>query len=1100
MRKIYSLVLITLCIASCLREEMQELDASVNQKAGVIYFTHNDYEQVNVTTKATLDLIPESRIQNLFVYIFDSSGKRLYAHFFDVDNKLSSQSEVENTDKNCWTVTNRSSNTPGDPETSGYIKIKAPYCTDGTIYVVANIDADMVNISPEKLNTVRAIDDLDDLTASLNQEITSRNGYFPMSFKSGIDINNDGTVNLDEEMQLVRLDAKVTVSFRVATDNELEKTEDGVTSTQTLKEFIPESWRVVNIPKGTYVFEKDSDYEEAGYFDTEPVVFESKGTADFTYTDNGGVNHTVNSPINGFSFYMLENREDATASTGGNYHFRDKREKDADGRYTTGPDGGIWVNAPEYGTYLEVKGEVVMIVDVSSEAKQQQLSAAVTYYIHLGDLTESMDNYSINRNTIYNYTITIKGVSEIETEVTTSNLTGVGPNHTDFKENETGATGQVYIAKESIYTFDAHYGQRVFCFDAAYIDPDNVTWYVKTPFGKEGIPEKVGDTEVPAGMDYKWVHFLVNKEDVDDGNVSYIATGLRPYSQNNLPWPGDPYDGEKYDYYEINYGISEDDLMNVVEFTAYIKEQKRMFEKGLPSDFKREFDKDWLDWYNENHGTSITEADATSSSNYATYKDMPWWRDRIYMTVFVDEFYYDKDPITGTEREGLWKEFVNQPNRIMHILCDNMKSYDKESSATGSVITLRQTSIQTPYNITNAETAWGCETVDEFNESYLWYFYEDETRANPGLPTTPAAKGNNSDSNGLFNTVKLLGLSFDGTEEWGKYMTYTYPNDYKGSGTYATYFLNDGYRTLLYSVLQRNRDNNGNGAIDPSEIRWYQAALEQLFGLYIGGLGLSEDSQLYPPKIASYGNDEVFESGHPFSGCYKWMLKVISSTCRADGGTGDYLPVTIWAEEGVSISQYKRSFGWNLSTQSPYSIRCVRNLGLDIPDASSINDVSKNIASALMKAENTSSGFRFDLRNINKKSVRFYTTKELEPGNEDSEMSRVYYGFEVAEEMVSFSGGYPALKTQLESGSSPCPSGWRVPNVREGGLMYLYGSAYSLLPNNTFVSSYISLGAYDKQRKTHYSWYFGNNFATIDHEQTTTSHIRCVKDSHPDTW
>ena len=148
---------------------------------------------MNVTTKATLDLIPESRIQNMFIYIFDSKGKRIYAHYFDQSNKLLDEANISNKNINCWQVTNRLSNNPNDPETSGYIKIKSPHCTDGTIYVVANIDADMVNISPEKLNTVRTVGDLENLTASLNQEITSRNGYFPMSFKTGIDINDDGT-------------------------------------------------------------------------------------------------------------------------------------------------------------------------------------------------------------------------------------------------------------------------------------------------------------------------------------------------------------------------------------------------------------------------------------------------------------------------------------------------------------------------------------------------------------------------------------------------------------------------------------------------------------------------------------------------------------------------------------------------------------------------------------------------------------------------------------------------------------------------------------------------------------------------------------------
>lgn len=1108
MRRLYILYLAALCFAACIRVEIQEPYSTANQQAGIIYFTHRDYDKVNVTTKATLDLIPESRIQNMFIYIFDSNDKRIYAHYFDQSNKLLEEANISNKDINCWQVTNRMSNNPADTETSGYIKIKSPHCTDGTIYVVANIDADMVNISPEKLNTVRTVGDLENLSASLNQEITSRNGYFPMSFKSGIDINDDGTVTLDKEMQLVRLDAKVMVNFRVATDNELEKTEgegqDAITTKQTLKEFIPESWRVVNIPKGSYVFEKNTDYDDAGYFDTEPVVFETKGTEEFTYT-NGSNNYTVTSPVNGFSFYMVENRETASASTGGKYHLRDKREKDDNGRYTTDADGGIWVYAPEDGTYLEVKGEVVMVVDVSSEAKQQQLSAAVTYYIHLGDLTESMDNYSISRNTIYNYTITIKGVSEIETEVTTSNLSGVGPNHTDFKENETGATGQVYIAKESIYTFDAHYGQRVFCFDAAYIDPDNVTWYVKTPFGKEGVPEKVGDTEVPAGMDYKWVHFLLNSVEADG-----------TYSHKNLPWPGDPYDGEKFDYYEDFYGINENLLMDVVEFTQFIKEEKRKFDKNRDDNpdnnveeikFLKEYDDEWRIWYNEKNGTSYSPADAKTMTD----DKYPWWRYRMYVTVFVDEFYYEVDPISGEAREGLWKEFVNQPNRLMHILCDNEKSFDRESSATGSVITLRQRSIQTPYNLTHSETAWGCETVDEFRESYMWYFNENETRSNPGVGGL-TTKGNNSENNGLSNTVKLLGIDVNGSVQWNRFIDYNRENDFIHSNyDYTIFFMQPGYVSLLYSILQRNRDNNGNGYIDPDEIRWYQAALEQVLGLYLGGLGLSEEAQLYPPSVADYAKNEVFPTGHPFAGMHKWMLKIVSSTCRppknpsSPTSSESYtLPVTVWAEEGVSTSHYKRSFAidWGIGTQSPYSVRCIRNLGLQEPDATTILDEDENVPDPLITAYfiESSSSYRFDLRNINEKSLRFYTTKELEPGDENSEMSRLFYGFETGSEK-SVSGGYDGLKTMLEAGSSACPKGWRTPNLREGILMYMYGSA-DWWDNWTMVSTWISLGKYgtgsDKNKKDgKESWSFGENFASIGE---TTSYVRCVRDSDPSTW
>lgn len=1083
-----SVLISSLFLLSCVREQLPEEPWIVgdNETLALLEFTHKDFDRVDIATKATLGLVPESRVQNLFICVFVGE-KRVYAHYFDGENMKASLNDVISSHDNCWYVANRTSDDPAGQETTGHIRIKSPVFTGGTMYVISNIDADMVNISPEKLNTVRTRADLDDLTASLNQEITSRNGYFPMSFKTSIDVSDDGTVTLGSPVSLKRLDSKVKVNIRVATDNELETEEDGVTTKQTLKQFIPESWRVVNIPKGAYVFGRDADYDEAGYFDTEPVVFETKGTQNFTYTDSKGVSHTVESPVNGFSFYMLENREEAKASVGGDYHLREKRVKDASGQYVK--TGDKWVYAPEDATYLEIKGEVVMVVDVSSEARQQHLSAAVTYYVHLGDFIHSetdgvdaKDNYDVDRNTVYNYTITIKGVSEIETEVQTSNLPGVNPTDPGFEENETGAVGQVYIAKESIYTFDAHYGQRVFCFDAAQIDADNVTWYVKTPFGKEGVPEKVGDTEVPAGMDYKWVHFLLNKV---EGGV---------YSQKNLPWPGDPDDGIDATYYE-KYGISEDDMMDVVEFTKFIKDEKRKFDADQASSFLKEYDDAWRVWYNENNGTSYSESQARSM----TSDEYPWWRYKMYMTVFIDEFYYDVDPLSGEAREGLWKEFVNQPNRLMHILCDNMKSFDKESSATGSVITLRQRSIQTPYNLTYAETAWGCETEDEFDESYMWYFSENETKGNPGV-TGLTAKGNTSESNGLFNTAKLLGVG-TGAAQWETYMDYNRENDYVDTDyDLPVHFMRTGYRTLLYSILQRNRDNNGNGIIDPDEIRWYQAAIEQVFGLYLGGLGLSEEAQLYPPALSAYAKEDKFPAGHRFENMYKWMLKVVSSTCRPS--LSSTLPVAVWAEEGVSISHYKReySYGWDITNHSPYSIRCARNLGMPSPTSGNIDDESQNAPERLVKPEVSSVSCRFDLRNINEKSLRFYTTRELEPGDENSEMARLYYGLETGEE-VSVSGNYYGLKTMLEAGNSPCPDGWRSPNVREGALMYLYGDS-SWWSNWTMVNTWISLGSYgegdNKNKKDgRQSWVFGNNFASIGE---SSSFVRCVRDTHPDTW
>ena len=118
------LVLLT---TSCIREELQEKSESVSDKETValLQFTHSDFERISLSTKATLGLVPESRVQNMFVCIF-VGDKRVYAHYFDVANKLGSKDEVIASNDNTWCITNRSSNDPSAQETTGHIMIKSP--------------------------------------------------------------------------------------------------------------------------------------------------------------------------------------------------------------------------------------------------------------------------------------------------------------------------------------------------------------------------------------------------------------------------------------------------------------------------------------------------------------------------------------------------------------------------------------------------------------------------------------------------------------------------------------------------------------------------------------------------------------------------------------------------------------------------------------------------------------------------------------------------------------------------------------------------------------------------------------------------------------
>ncbi len=1049
-------------------------------------FGHEPSEAVNITTRATLDVVPESRVQNLFVYLCVGDAC-VYTHYFDKENLMDTEDEVSDAEWNCWYVDNMG--TGEDPAidknaTNGVIRMRTADVTGATLYLVANIDADMVNISPEKLNTIRTRQEIENLTATLNQEITSRNGYFPMgAVVRNVSISDNTVMAGGKQVvaELVRLDAKVRVNVRTAIGN-VNKEEEGegdaqVVTRQKLSGFIPESWRVVNLPKGAYVMpyvggegaRADEDYEEIGYFDTDDVGFEETTEEKFTFKNTEtGKDTTVTQKTHSFSFYMLENEESANkgGSVGTNYHLRDRRTKDpVTGKYINDEnDEPLWAYAPNAGTYLEIKGQIEMVVDVSTSAKQQHLAADVIYYIHLGDFATSMDNYDISRNTSYTYTITIKGVNSIEVEVKTSQNGNAGA----VDEKESGATGQVYVAEEEIYTFDAHYGQRVYMIDAATIDPENVTWYVSTPFS-EGVPEIVGGTEVPAGKDYSWVQFMVNELNSDG-----------TYSRNNQTYPGDK-------DHPDNVNPNRLKLMDVVEFTKFIKEEVRKMKDNDPNTnsdyFLEEFDQEWFDWCKEREPDIVKDD-----------KSGLWWRDRMYVTIFVDEFYYEVDPITGNERVGLWKEFVNQPNRLMHILCDNQESLDEASSSTGSIVTIRQRSIQTPYNInkTGLADAWGCETTDETGGNN-WGFYESGFDNNS---TNGTDHGNYPTDNGLYNTACLWGVlemegtdgnktpkGYNGNVRWDDFLDYNRPNGH------SDFFLLTNKKSMRNATLMRNRDNNGNGTIDPDEVKWYIASQEQLYGLYVGGLGVNVDAQLYSAEMAASTT---------------WRSHVVCSNqttiTNANQYKKKYWPEILWAEEGLSVSGY----GQEWQKTAPNSIRCIRNLGMESPTAETILDPDKNIPTPLITLDSPKEGeeitpatvYEFNLSNVNEKSLRFYTTRELEAADEHFETSRTYYGFRTSNAFIDKTFEYEDLKEMLDDGKTPSNlAEYRVPNVREAALMSMYCDK-DWWDGNTIIScSYYSHGSEgDGKDGGTITWTFENKYVSVNNR---SGKLRLVQDYKP---
>lgn len=1018
-----------LAAGGCVREELR--GGGLAEGEGWLTLQFGSSDNVEIQTRATLGHESENRVLNAYLFLFDSDGNKVYGKWFGNLEMVGSKDAVTNANEDCWYVSNA---TGSSGKTSGSIKIKAPAGEGFRLYLLTNLDADMVRVSSDVLaHNIDKEDDLKKFHVYLNQEEVRRNGYFPMSgMLSNIDIADGGSTS-GGELDLTRLDAKIRFIFKAGTRPD----EKG----QTIKSFTAKQWRVINVPRTSHLMAEDGIGKDAGAVD--PATGTDKyaeHAADFfdspwTNFENFGTDGT-----SGFSFYMLENRQTPKASPA-TYQDRSRQVKLDGGQNqsttvtytnpTTGKqesrDMRIFQNANDFSTYVLVTGRVDM--ELTNDDAGQTLAADVQYLIHLGDWTQgtsgsswgedqygSIADYNICRNTSYTYTVTVNSVNNIRVEVETSQ-----GDASDVKENQPGASGLVTIAKEEIALCDAHYASKTMTFHAKnFLDSegksvaDELTWSVKTPYC-DGMPTLGPNGEdIPDGLDYKWVRFRLNKK---DSNGNYVLNRQA-------------YDPSK--------------CMDIRGLVKYIKEQADKYEDDLV------------------YHTNNSDFDNDNGT------DGP----KICVTAFVDEFYYEKNPITGVTSPTLWKEFVNQPDRTMHILCNSQVSKDGESRATGSVITIQQNSIQTIYNtdpsISSLTSAWGLEYLDEFSGEWEW-----------GSTSTA---DNTSYSNGLLNSVKLWGLNygdaFQTGSSWRKFMNFEVDND--------TPQLNDTYKNLRYSCMTRNRDNNGDGVIDRDEIRWYTASINQLIGLYIG-------DGLVDPKSRLYNRSAEEQASNDST---KWMQHVASSTAYVDN-KGNYTgyPTIVWAEEGIATGSGNPDKQEGAGSQM--TIRCVRNLGI-ATDAYLTDEPQDYIQQSEDK-------LTFTNTYLNPAALRYYTSRELDLHNQNAEENRLYKKFEVYSSTTKYGSyvGFEDFNRNVTDAigkgkDNPyCPAGYRLPNQRELAIMKYYG-----VPNIGSVMSRTgySFGNIDgignkKTDKTGFLYKEGNItlWTTV-----TTNAARCVRDIRTD--
>ena len=1056
-----------LMMTSCVREQFAP--GGLTGGEGYLYLTFGSAPNVEVSTKATLKAESENRIMNLYVFVFDNNGHKIHSKWYSELDRTNSVGELDVIEEGWY----RENSSQADQPSTGVIKIKAPAGSGFKIYMFANIDGDMVKISPEMLShNINTEDDINDFKVYLNQETTSRNGYFPMSGSiSGVTVDKDKGITIEgsESLKLRRMDAKIKFTFQAGTRPD----ENG----QVIQSFEPKGWRVFNIPKTAFLMERNEDacsvkpdtptkdYSQYAslFFDSEWANFE-----EFPEPNKAS-----------FSFYMPENRQTPKNSSFTNYQDRSRQKKTATGlnevqavEYTSlsgktsTKSMRIFQNANDFSTYVLVSAKVIMKL-TGSEAGQT-LGGDVLYLIHLGDWNSTIHNgssehwnddeygnvanFQTRRNTSYNYTVTVNSVNNIRIEVETSDGENI--------ENQPGASGQITIAKEEIAICDAHYEAKTMTFSAKNFfegttaTADDLTWRVKTPFG-EGSPSIGHDGEdIPAGLDYKWVHFRLNKKDAStkfykDIRRRYTNRAFAESSTFRSAADNKESDGSNDPGLE---GYHNDGVMDIIDMVKYIKTQVKRYAS-------------WL----ENGG------------NYADYKcdfDSENLNDaKICVTVFVDEYYYDKDPIFGGSSPTLWKRFVNKEERAMHILCNSNTSKDLESRATGSVITIQQKPIKSIYNTdesyTRLQNAWGLESVDEYADKVSTY-NQDGSRNGSGK--------NTDDYNGLANSVFEWGLAsgeasnittIENNIRWDKYLSFEVGNELPQ--------LKDGYKSLRYICMSRNRDNNGNGVIDRDEIRWYLASVRQLIGMYVGDGVLESSVRIYNRSTADRNSDEPA----------RWRQHVISSTKYPSNSE----PTVIWGEEGISTGDISGSKKWGNITN--FTVRCVRNLG--IANDAPINEKPDDY---IQYSKNADGSYTFECTHINESALRYYSSRELDYEDERATANCLYKKFETAPADQSWTSGAVLFKTLNDEvskyGSSVyagyCPDGYRLPSQTELAVMRYYMKLTGKYPSRTFWSFGVeTLGGSGKDGGNKYGFCISDKNISLDADATFST-ARCVRD------
>ena len=873
--------------------------------------------------------------------------------------------------------------------------------------------------------------------------------YMPLSGSGEVTVENNSASGVVTLKRIVS-----QIKFEITTSQEV----NGKTVT-----FEPNNYAFHNIATQAYVLDGiGQEVLTTTTYDANPVNIAGAG-------DDG---------IAEFSVYLPENIQTAKKTGAGDY---DDRESFSGQR-----ENKDWTYAPDNSTYVVISG---VCTEKDSDGNLLRYGN-VEYTIHLGDFSASgsMDDFSVERNCIYTYKVSVQGMDKIKVEAEKQD-----------EEYQNGAEGNVIEMGEGskMFNLDAHYEQVFVEYNLSDIletvksmsgdteeeIKDNIAQQfllaIHTPMNTvpdEPVlpysPNSQGEEVDMEGIDYKWIEFYPQSQD----------ESISPY-----PGQGKTEEGKiLYSPYQVCR------MMGDAIYQLYKNENSTPSVKGLI--LEQERNGDWV----------------------------------ARFTIFIDEYFYTKD-LEGNN--VAWDKFTRQDPRTMMIASDMKISDDLNSTYSQAQTYISQQAIQTFYNPDAAYyyNALGIETYNETGvvSSFSPQHTEGYGDNSHNVSDIPVSDDQSKGRDNMLKNMEILPNDNDvndsqwNTKNWNTYINFSqvgYTDDNSTGNNRWSGSWNAQTAYAYYACMSRNRDLNGDGRIDPTEVRWYLPALSQYLRIGIGVKALPAETRLFT------GDASTMTGTYPDDYIEQGSLYYTNTTIDANP---DLAYSLYWA---VEVGAYGAQ---NYSAM----VRCVRNLpNLDIVNEATGDDdvrlVNRDAWAGPVydEVKYTSDGnilFDFGDRLVsdifrNSESQQYGPYDPHDEQNE--EIMKLPGGFVVAKEDLYIRNNNPSIPLGLYDGSDsydrrgagdncdfdwkynswpyymkdPCSSYseksgelgvWRTPNLNE---LMVMSTVDGLLRSsaNTYSRTQFS---HPKREIFYYNY---NGFITTSaNEDNSAGYIRCVRDA-----